>query len=174
MSVKKYFNGPSLLCALLVFVLFVVAACSAHYWTAGVFVSAQAALLYVALAAVGALALLIRRVWFALFFYAGCVLGWASGRFVGSLEGEFAPTAGLICTFFLMAVFAAIGIALEWKRFRYRRRKERARREQQQREDLERERRVMAGQAAKAAAQAPAQPQEAPSPQAGGNEKEES
>lgn len=165
---KKYFSGPSLLCALLVFVLFVVAACAAHYWTAGVFVSAQVALVYVGLAAAGALALLFRRVWFALFFYAGCALGWASGRFVGSLEGEFAPTAGLICAFFLMAVFTVLGAALEWKSFQRRRKRERERLERQRREDQERERRLMEQQAAKAEAQT------APPPKAGDKKKEES
>lgn len=47
---KKYFSGPALLCALLAFLLFVVAACAAYYWTAGVFVTARLALLYVVLA----------------------------------------------------------------------------------------------------------------------------
>lgn len=40
---KKYFSGPALLCALLAFLLFVVAACAAYYWTAGVFVTARLA-----------------------------------------------------------------------------------------------------------------------------------
>lgn len=74
---KKYFSGPALLCALLAFLLFVVAACATYYWTAGVFVTARLALLYVVLGAAGALALLLRRVWFAFFFYIGCALGWA-------------------------------------------------------------------------------------------------
>ena len=42
---KKYFSGPALLCALLAFLLFVVAACATYYWTAGVFVTARLALL---------------------------------------------------------------------------------------------------------------------------------
>lgn len=148
---KKYLNGPSLICALVAFTLFMVASCTAYYWTAGVFVTAQIAILYVVLGALGALALLLRRVWFSFFFYIGCLLGWASGRFVGGLEGEFAPTAGLICTFFLIAVCAAIGVALEWKRFQFRRRKDKAHREQQRQEDEERERRLLDKQAAKAA-----------------------
>lgn len=158
---KKYFSGPALLCALLAFLLFVVAACATYYWTAGVFVTARLALLYVVLGAAGALALLLRRVWFAFFFYIGCALGWAAGQFVGALEGDFAPTAGLICTFFLMAVFAFIGAWLEWKRFRHRRRKEKDRRERQQQEDEARERALLAQQQAKAAAAQPPAPGDA-------------
>lgn len=154
---KKYFSGPALLCALFAFLLFVVAACAAHYWTAGVFVTAQLALLYVILGAVGALALFLRRVWFALFFYIGCALGWAAGWFVGALEGDFAPTAGLICTYFLMAVFAIIGAWLECKHIRRRRQRERDRRERQRQEDEARERDLLLQQQAKAAAaQSPA------------------
>lgn len=146
---KKYLNGPSLLSALLSFILFVAAAGAAHYWANGVFMSARVALVYVILGAVGALALLLRRIWLALFFYAGCVLGWLAGRYIGSLNGEFAPTAGLIATFFLIGVFTLLGLGLEWKFFQHHRKKVKARRERQQQEDAEREQQLLQEQAAK-------------------------
>ena len=98
----------------------------------------------------------------------GCVLGWLSGNFVGGLEGDFAPTAGLICTFGLILLFAVLGGVLEWKAFRRRRRKEQARLERQQKEDAAREEQLIAQQAAKAGAQqtSPSVPgQEAPAAQ---------
>lgn len=155
---KKYLNGPTLLCTLLAFAIFVVVACAAHYLVYGVFVTAQIALLYVALGALGALGLLFRRILFSLFFYVGCALGWVVGRSVGALEGGFAPTAGLICTFFLIAAFTAIGLYLEWKGFQRRRKKDSARREQQQKEDAERERKLLEAQQTKAASAPPSQP----------------
>lgn len=148
---KKYLNGPSLVSALLAFILFVVASGAAHYWTTGVFMSAQVALVYVIFGTAGALALLLHRVWLALFFYAGCVLGWLTGHYIGSLNGDFAPTAGLISTFFLIGVFTLLGVGLEWKLFQRRRKKAKVRRERQQQEDAERERRLLEEQAAKAA-----------------------
>ena len=158
---KKSFSSATLLTGVAAFIVFLVAACAAYYMTAGVFVTAQIAAVYAVLGALGALALLFRRKLFALFFYVGCVLGWLSGNFVGGLEGDFAPTAGLICTFFLMAVFAFIGAWLEWKRFRHRRRKEKDRRERQQQEDEARERALLAQQQAKAAAAQPPAPGDA-------------
>lgn len=151
---KKRLNGPILLCALLAFAIFVVVACAAHYWSTGVFVTAQIALLYAALGAVGGLAILFRRVLLALFFYVGCGLGWLAGRAVAGLEGDFAPTAGLICTIFLIALFGLVGLYLEWRGFRRRRRKEKARREQQQLEEAERERKLLEEQQTKTAAPA--------------------
>ena len=106
---KKSFSSATLLTGVAAFIVFLVAACAAYYMTAGVFVTAQIAAVYAVLGALGALALLFRRKLFALFFYVGCVLGWLSGNFVGGLEGDFAPTAGLICTFGLILLFAACG-----------------------------------------------------------------
>lgn len=147
---QKSFSSATLLTGVAAFIVFLVAACAAYYMTAGVFVTAQIAAVYAVLGALGALALLFRRKLFALFFYVGCVLGWLSGHFVGGLEGDFAPTAGLICTFGLILLFAVLGSVLEWKAFRRRRRKEQARLERQQKEDAAREEQLIAQQAAKA------------------------
>ncbi|MCI2106395.1 MAG: hypothetical protein LKK00_06685 [Intestinimonas sp.] len=129
---KKYLNGPSIFLGLICFAVFMVAACAFYYLTAGVFVSAEVAALYAALAALGGLAVIFCRFLFAIFFYIGCLLGWLSGRYIGSLEGAFAPTAGLICTFFLISVFSLIGVYLEYHRIRRSIRKSRARREQEE------------------------------------------
>lgn len=147
---KKSFRSATLLTGVVAFLVFLVAACAAYYMTAGVFVTAQIAAVYAVLGALGALALLFRRKLFALFFYVGCVLGWLSGNFVSGLEGDFAPTAGLICTFGLILLFAVLGSVLEWKAFRRRRRKEQARLERQQKEDAAREEQLIAQQATKA------------------------
>ena len=165
---QNSFSSATLLTGVAAFIVFLVAACAAYYTTAGVFVTAQIAAVYAVLGALGALALLFRRKLFALFFYVGCVLGWLSGNFVGGLEGDFAPTAGLICTFGLILLFAVLGGVLEWKAFRRRRRKEQARLERQQKEDAAREEQLIAQQAAKAGAQqtSPSGPgQEAPAAQ---------
>lgn len=151
---KKYFNGPALLSALLALALFVAAAGAARYWDTGVFMGAQEALVYVILGAAGALALLLRRVLLAFLFYVGCGLGWLAGRYIGSLNGDFAPTAGLIATFFLIALFTLLGLSLEWSLFRRRRKKAKSRRERQQQEDEERERKLIQEQEAKAASAA--------------------
>ncbi len=146
---KKPFSTTTLLVGVVAFVLFLVAACAAYYVTTGVFVSAQIAGIYAVLGALGALALLFRMKLFPFFFYVGCVLGWLSGRFVGGLDGDFAPTAGLICTFGLILLFSLLGTLLEWKAFQRRRRKERERLERQQKEDAAREQALLAQQAAK-------------------------
>ena len=64
----------------------------------------------------------------------GCGLGWGAGWFVSGLKGDFAPTAGTICTFFLIGLFALLGIIAQWqamkkKLARRREEKERARAE---------------------------------------------
>ncbi|NCB62930.1 MAG: hypothetical protein EOM52_04840 [Clostridia bacterium] len=146
---KKLFSGPVLLCGLLAFVLFMVAACAAYYFTAKVFVTAELAVLYAVLGLLGGLALVFRRRLFAAFFYIGCILGWLTGNFVASLEGAFAPTAGVICTFFLIAVFALIGGALEWSLWKRRRAKEIRRREKQRQEDESREKALLEAQKSK-------------------------
>lgn len=158
---KKLINGPLLLSGLIAFVLFMVAGCAAYYLTAKVFISAELAVLYALLGLLGALALVLRRRIFAVLFYVGCALGWLTGHFVSSLEGSFAPTAGVICTFFLIAAFAVIGGALEWNLWQRKRAKDKARREQQRLEDEAREQALMDEQAAQVAAAA-----EQPSPAA--------
>lgn len=149
---KKPVSTATLLVGVVAFLIFLVAACAAYYVTTGVFVSAQIAGIYAILGALGALALLFRMKLFPLFFYVGCVLGWLSGRFVGGLDGDFAPTAGLICTFGLILFFSLVGTLLEWKAFQRRRRKDRERLERQQKEDTAREQALLAQQTAKAEA----------------------
>lgn len=149
---KKYLNGPSILVGLVCFAVFMVAASAFYYLTAGVFVSAELATLYAVLAALGALAVVFHRFLFSIFFYIGCLLGWLSGQYVGGLEGSFAPTAGIITAFFLIAVFALIGTYLEYRHIRRGIQRARARRERKQQEERE------AREKAAAAAGQPASP----------------
>lgn len=112
---KPLFTLKRFVTALVCFALFLVAGIGSYYMTAGEFVTADIAAIYLALALVGALGVFFRLWWFAALFYVGCALGWTSGVYVSSLKGDFAPTAGTICTFFLIAVFTLLGLMLQWK-----------------------------------------------------------
>jgi apolipoprotein N-acyltransferase len=138
---RKVFSVSSLILGILFFVVFIVAACSAYYLTAGVFVTAELAALYAGLGFLGAFAVVFRGYIFSTLFYIGCALGWATGHYVSTLEGDFAPTAGVITTFFLIGCFALVGFILEMRRLRRRRRK---RMEQRQAEWLADEQRKKA------------------------------
>ena len=123
---NSIFTVANLVVALIAFALFLVAGISSYYMTMGEFVTAQLWVLYIALALVGAVTMFLHWYWFAILYYVGCALGWLSGRFIGGLKGEFAPTAGLSVTFALIIVFAVLGVILQMKSFkkRYDRRKE--------------------------------------------------
>lgn len=124
-SKKPLFTLRRFVTALICFGAFLVVGIGAYYMTAGEFVTADIAMIYVALALVGALGAFFRLRWFAVLFYVGCILGWVSGGYISSLKGEFAPTAGTICTFFLIAVFTLLGAMCQWKTIKKRRAKRR-------------------------------------------------
>ena len=115
---RPFFTVGNLVAAIVAFLVFLVVGLGGYYWSAGEFVSAQLAVVYVILALIGAVALLFKLRRFAVLYYIGCAAGWGVGWFVGGLKGEFAPTAGTICTFFFIAVFAVFGVIAEYKRFR--------------------------------------------------------
>jgi len=119
--VRKVFSVSSLILGITFFAVFIVAACAAYYLTAGVFVTAELAVLYAALGLLGALAVVVRGYIFAVLFYIGCALGWATGYYVSTLEGDFAPTAGVITTFFVIGCFTLVGLVVEMRRIRHRR-----------------------------------------------------
>ncbi len=122
---KPLFTLRRFVTALICFVAFLVVGIGAYYMTAGEFVTADIAVIYVALALVGALGAFFRLRWFAVLFYMGCILGWVSGGYISSLKGEFAPAAGTICTFFLIAVFTLLGVMFQWKAIKKKRAKRR-------------------------------------------------
>ncbi|NLF35118.1 MAG: hypothetical protein GX585_04045 [Clostridiales bacterium] len=146
---RRVFSTSSLILGIVFFVLFMVAACVAYYMTAGVFVTSELAILYAVLGILGALGAVFRLFLFSGLFYAGCVLGWLTGRFVGSLEGAFAPKAGVICTFFLIGVFSLLGILLEVKRQKRRHRKRAAQREREEEAAAEAAKQALAREAAR-------------------------
>ena len=118
--------------ALTCFAVFLVAGLGAYYLTVGEFVTAELAGIYALLALVGAGAVLLRLRWFAVPYYVGCAAAWVCGSYVGTLRGDFAPTAGAITAAFLIAVFALFGLILQWRAFRrkrLRRKEEKARAE---------------------------------------------
>lgn len=112
---KPLFTLRRFVTALVCFALFLVVGVGAYYMTAGEFVTADIAMIYVALALVGSLGAFFRLRWFAVLFYLGCALGWTSGVYISALKGDFAPTAGTISTFFLIAVFTLLGVMFQWK-----------------------------------------------------------
>lgn len=120
---RKIFSTSTLILGIIFFVLFMVAACAAYYMTAGVFVTSQIAILYAALGLLGALGVVFRFYVFSILFYIGCALGWMSGQYIASLQGDFAPQAGVISTFFMIGAFSIIGLLFEIKRQRRRLRK---------------------------------------------------
>jgi len=142
---RKLCSVSSLILGIVLFAGFTAAACLAYYTTAGVFVTAQLAALYAALGLLGALAVVFRWYTFAFLFYAGCALGWAAGNYIGSLNGDFAPTAGVITASFLMCAFALVGLILEVGRQKNRMRRKAARREAER--QAEQARRQAEGQA---------------------------
>ncbi len=115
---RKIFSTSTLILGIVFFVLFMVAACAAYYMTAGVFVTSQIAILYAALGLLGALGVVFRFYVFSILFYLGCALGWMSGQYIASLQGDFAPQAGIISTFFMIGAFSLIGLLFEIKRQR--------------------------------------------------------
>lgn len=125
---KPLFTLRRFVTALVCFALFLVVGIGAYYMTAGEFVTADIAMIYVALALVGSLGAFFRLRWFAVLFYLGCALGWISGVYISALKGDFAPTAGTISTFFLIAVFTLLGVMCQWKAIK----KKRARRKEQE------------------------------------------
>jgi len=134
-AVRKLFSVSSLILGIIFFAVFMVAAVAVYYLTAGVFVTSRVAMLYTVLGLLGALAVVLRQYIFATLFYIGCALGWASGHYVSTLEGEFTATAGVITTFFLIGCFALVGLVLEVRRLRRRlRRKAEERRLERQAE----------------------------------------
>lgn len=125
---KPLFTLRRFVTALVCFALFLVVGIGAYYMTAGEFVTADIAMIYVALALVGSLGAFFRLRWFAVLFYLGCALGWTSGVYISALKGDFAPTAGTISTFFLIAVFTLLGVMFQWKASK----KKRAKRKEQE------------------------------------------
>ena len=125
---KPLFTLRRFVTALVCFALFLVVGVGAYYMTAGEFVTADIAMIYVALALVGSLGAFFRLRWFAVLFYLGCALGWTSGVYISALKGDFAPTAGTISTFFLIAVFTLLGVMFQWKASK----KKRAKRKEQE------------------------------------------
>lgn len=122
--------------ALVCFAAFLVLGLGAYYLTAGEFVSERLAGVYALLSLVGAGAVLLRLWWFALPYYVGCALAWVCGSYVGALKGEFAPKAGAIAAAFLIALFALLGLVLQWRSFR---RKRLRRKEEKAREEIKKE-----------------------------------
>lgn len=125
---KPLFTLRRFVTALVCFALFLVVGIGAYYMTEGEFVTADIAMIYVALALVGSLGAFFRLRWFAVLFYLGCALGWTSGMYISALKGDFAPTAGTISTFFLIAVFTLLGVMFQWKASK----KKRAKRKEQE------------------------------------------
>ena len=114
--------------ALLFFSGFLIIGIGGSYMAAGELVSGQIAAVYAVLALIGAVSVFFRLRWFALLFYIGCAIGWGVGWWVSGLNGAFAPTAGSICTVFLIAVFTLLGALEQGKVIR--RRRERRRQEE--------------------------------------------
>lgn len=112
---RTRFGVANLVWALVSFGIFMAVGLTGHYMAVGEFVTAELAGTYAILALVGAAAVLLRLWRFTLFFYLGCSLGWGAGWFVSGLKGDFAPTAGTICTFFLIGLFALLGIIAQWQ-----------------------------------------------------------
>ncbi len=115
---RPFFTVARLAAALLCFAAFLVIGLAGYYLSAGEFVSAELAAVYCALDLVGAGAVLLRLGHFAVLYYIGCALGWAAGWFIAGLKGDFAPTAGAICTFFLIGVFSLFGAIAQWRAIR--------------------------------------------------------
>lgn len=130
---RPFFTASNLAAALLCFAAFLAVGLGGYYAAVGEFVSARLAAVYAVLALVGGVAVLLRLRRFILLYYLGCALGWAAGWFISGLKGEFAPTAGTICTFFLIGVFALFGVILEGRGLK----KRRARRKEEQARDAE-------------------------------------
>ncbi len=151
---RKIFSVSSLILGIIFFAIFIVAACAAYYLTAGVFVTSELAILYAALGLMGALAVVFRGYIFAVLFYIGCALGWATGHYISTLEGDFAPTAGVIATFFLIGCFGLVGLLLEIGRLRRRRRRKAEQRETERQAEQQRQNELMAEQEARSRAEA--------------------
>lgn len=151
---NKVFRLSSLIMGILFFAIFMALACIAYYMTAGVFVDANLAVLYAVLGALGALAMMFRRYLFAVLFYVGCALGWVTGHYVSTLKGEFAPTAGVIATFFIIGAFSLVGLISEFGLFRRRRRKKAERQEAERLAEERRQQALLAEQKARAEQQA--------------------
>ena len=127
---RPFFTVSNLAAAVLCFAAFLAVGLGGYYVVVGEFVSAELATIYTVLGLIGGAALLLRLRRFTVLYYLGCALGWAAGWFVSGLKGDFAPTAGNICTFFLIGVFTLFGVIFEgkgMKKRRTRRKEEQAR-----------------------------------------------
>lgn len=156
----KVANFRSLIGALVSFVIFLVAVCSLYYMDKGAFVTAEFAVQYAILGAVGAVPIVFRRYFFGFFFLFGALVGYITRNFLSGLQGSFAPTAGVIVNAFIILICAAVGAGIEVIRVRRNIRKARERRQKEQEEEelcrqrdmQERQRRMQAERAAAAAA----------------------
>jgi len=117
-SVFPHLTGARLGLAVVCFAAFLVVGLGAYYVTVGEFVTAELASLYALLSLIGAGAVLLGLWWLAVPYYIGCALAWACGSYVGGLKGDFAPTAGAISAAFVLAVFALLGLVLQWRSLR--------------------------------------------------------
>ncbi len=142
---------------LVCFAGFLVLGSGAYYITVGEFVSAELAGIYMLLSMVGAAAVLLRLWRFAIPYYMGCALAWVCGSFVGSLKGEFAPTAGAFSAAFLVAVFALFGVIFQWRALRKKRLK---RKEEKAEAEAEAERKAQEEKEAAAVLTAAATPEQ--------------
>lgn len=115
---KPWLSTVRLGLAVACFVVFMVVGLGAYYAAVGEFVTGELASLYALLALTGAAAVLLSLWWFALPYYAGCVLGWICGSYVGGLKGEFAPAAGGYTAAFCIILFALLGLFLQWRSLR--------------------------------------------------------
>lgn len=122
---KPFFTTVNLVVSIVCLLVFLVAGVGAYYLMTGSFVSQSLAVVYAVLALAGALAVLFRRNRFAILYYVGCVMGWGVGQAISRLNGAFAPTAGVIVTFFFIGVFVLFGIIAEAKGIKRRRLKKR-------------------------------------------------
>jgi hypothetical protein len=172
---KKIASGKTLILGIFCFIVFLIAACGLYYAQNRIFPSGSLVAVYAALGALGALALVFRRYAFAVLFWGGTVLGYASGSYVGGLEGDFAPTAGLIVLVGCIVLFAVLGAVVEAKRIGRGRRKAKEQQEKELAAEDERQRRLMAEQEEKARAAAAARgaPPEAPPEASSGGEKQD-
>lgn len=123
---RPIFTISRLVMALAFFVAFLVIGIGGDYYAAGELMSGELAAIYALLALLGALGVFFRLRRFSFLYYTGCIMGWGAGWFVAGLRGSFAPTAGTITTFFLIGVFALVGMLEQIRSFRVKRAKRKA------------------------------------------------
>lgn len=115
---NKITNFKALITAMILYAVFLVLICGLYYIDKGVFVSAEFAMRYAVIGAVGAVPILFRRYFFGILFLCGGLLGYIIEGFFSSLEGSFAPTAGLIANLSVLVIFTIVGLAIEVWRIR--------------------------------------------------------